>query len=535
MPTFVLAASEILDPFCRGGDLLAIAAGLFLALAIELTVWAFLGSKSTLLISVPLLVLAQLETYHVLVVGMPTTIGMIGALFDINPNEGFDLVGSTLAIGTVCILLLVIQSVIAWKARGLDWSAPSRRIRWRTMVLVPLFFLPEAVHLWTKSPPEPFVRSLVAEALATAPFGTIAKIGQALASKRLLEGRSLRIRDFDWKALRTEEAVGQETYLLILGESSRSGNWSLYGYHRTTTPMLDSDTSIGVVQDFVSGANNTSESLPLYLTLATADAPERFDSTSSILACLRQAGFKTWWLSTQTQFGGWDNKSTLIGKEADVSRFLDYENGTIFDHGLLPLLDSANLDTASKKFIVLHTMGSHFQYEHRYPSSFERFPIPDAKKNSLPAYDNSILYTDWFVDQAISRIRALPGIRAVLYIGDHGESFGENGCILHSNPKPSRAEFEVPFLVWTSPELDRSRPEVVANLRSHTKAQASSADFLPTLLDIVGIHTHLVDPSRSLAQIDYRSHTRWGLLLPGTTVDIDLLSGSSRNAPRRAP
>lgn len=507
---------------------MSIAAAFALSLGLTLLIWPLLGSKLALWAALPLVLLAQLETYHILAVGRPSTIGMIGALFDINPNEGFELVGSSLILMAVCVALVAMQTVFLWNARGLGWALPHRRTRLRTLALVWALFLPEAVRLSASDSTISIEKALVVDLEATIPFGTIAKICQAVASKRSIQERTLRTRDFDWKVSRSAaEGPRPETHVVILGESSRSGSWSRYGYHKPTTPWLDADTSLLVMKDLLSGANNTSESLPLYLTLATPDRPERFDSTSSMLSCFRQAGFKTWWLSSQTQFGGWDSKSTLLGKEADIFRFLSYENGTLLDQRLLPLLDSAILDTTSKKLIVLHTLGSHFQYEHRYPEAFARFPVEAGRKNTQAAYDNSILYTDWFIGQVLSRIRTLPGIRAVTYLGDHGESFGENGCLLHSNPKPSKAEFEVPFLVWASPELRRSRPEVVSNFRSHLAAKASSTDILPTLLDFADIHSPLVDSNRSLARGDYRPHRRLGLLLPGTIQDLDQLPGSS--------
>ena len=63
-------------------------------------------------------------------------------------------------------------------------------------------------------------------------------------------------------------------------------------------------------------------------------------------------------------------------------------------------------DPARKKLIVLHTLGSHWNYSHRYPKAFDKwqpslFGIENpaytdvAMKPQLNnSYDNSILYTD---------------------------------------------------------------------------------------------------------------------------------------------
>ncbi|EGD18610.1 putative membrane-associated, metal-dependent hydrolase [Xanthomonas hortorum ATCC 19865] len=81
-------------------------------------------------------------------------------------------------------------------------------------------------------------------------------------------------------------------------------------------------------------------------------------------------------------------------------------------------------------------MGSHGpSYFERYPAHFERFkPVCKtadlgscSRQDIVNAYDNSIGYTDHFLNQAIHTLRGLQDYdTAMIYVSDHGESLGES-------------------------------------------------------------------------------------------------------------
>ena len=95
--------------------------------------------------------------------------------------------------------------------------------------------------------------------------------------------------------------------------------------------------------------------------------------------------------------------------------------------------------------IVLHQMGNHGPaYYKRYPQEFEFFK-PSCKTNRLEncstseinnAYDNSIIYTDYFLHKVISFLKLYSESynTSMIYMSDHGESLGENNIYLHGMP-----------------------------------------------------------------------------------------------------
>lgn len=109
-----------------------------------------------------------------------------------------------------------------------------------------------------------------------------------------------------------------------------------------------------------------------------------------------------------------------------------------------------------KHLVILHTKGSHYLYSQRYPRSFARYQ-PEcmgvdefcSKERLINAYDNSVLYTDTFIDSVIDQVRDKKAI--VFYAADHGESIGENSH-LHGTPREMAPpeQFRVPMIVWAS-------------------------------------------------------------------------------------
>ena len=70
-------------------------------------------------------------------------------------------------------------------------------------------------------------------------------------------------------------------------------------------------------------------------------------------------------------------------------------------------------DSAPRKFIVVHLLGTHMSYQYRYPPEFERFTdrrgapahVTDAQLPTYNSYDNAVLYNDFVVSSLIKRLR----------------------------------------------------------------------------------------------------------------------------------
>src|SRR6185312_9502252 len=109
-----------------------------------------------------------------------------------------------------------------------------------------------------------------------------------------------------------------------------------------------------------------------------------------------------------------------------------------YDEVLLSGLEQRIRTSSSQRvFVVLHQSGSHGPaYYTKYPPEFEYFkPVCKTvelgkctQQELINAYDNTILYEDYFISQAIGVLKRLSHRCALLiYVSDHGESLGEYG------------------------------------------------------------------------------------------------------------
>ncbi len=341
-------------------------------------------------------------------------------------------------------------------------------------------------------------------------------------------------RNFRFDARSGHDAEAPEVYVMVVGETARAHNFSLYGYPRNTNPLLSKTPGITVFPDATTQSNTTHKSVPMLLSAASAEDFPRLFHEKGILAAFREAGFHTVFISNQLP-----NHSFIdfLGEQADEHYFLKKEEsvqGSHYDEDLLRKLDKIlpEADASSsahyryrKLFVVIHTYGSHFNYQERYPRSFAYFKpdgrseaMPENRRDLLNAYDNTIRYTDYILHGIVERLQKWELVQtkarnkpdgiycqptsAMLYTSDHGENiFDDNrNLFLHAAPKASDYELHVPFIIWTSQGFDKKYPKVVKALAdNHTKQVQTSLSVFHTLLGIGGILTRYRQDEHSVA------------------------------------
>lgn len=280
--------------------------------------------------------------------------------------------------------------------------------------------------------------------------------------------------------------VGDEktVVILVIGESARRRNFSLYGYARATNPVLSVSGAIPLANTEAC-ATYTTEAL---LCLLSHDDPNMrlAGSTELLPSYLQRHGIDVIWRSNN-----WGEPPLKVGT---YERARDLERtctGTMCSHDdllLSGLGQRIRSSPARKVFVVLHQSGSHGPaYNTKVPPSFEHFkPVCDSVELSrctpeslLNAYDNTILYTDHVVGRAIDLLKGMDGVPAtLLYISDHGESLGEHGLYLHGTPMALAPDVqkEVPFIVWMSEGFQR-RHRVDASTLARTAAHSQGQVF----------------------------------------------------------
>ena len=343
-------------------------------------------------------------------------------------------------------------------------------------------------------------------------------------------------RNFKFEAKSERSLDVPEVYVMVVGETARAHNFSLYGYPRDTNPLLSKTQGIKAFPNVTTQSNTTHKSVPMLLSAASAEDFERLFHEKGILAAFKEAGFHTVFISNQLP-----NHSFIdfLGEQADEHYFLKKEDalqGNHYDEDLLQKLDEIlpKADASSsahyhyryrKLFVVLHTYGSHFNYQERYPRSFAYFK-PDSRSEAKPenrqdllnAYDNTIRYTDYILHGIIERLQKWEGIQtktdgvycqptsAMLYTSDHGENIFDDDrhLFLHAAPKASDYELHVPFIIWTSEGFSKQYPDILKALgENRSKQVQSSLSAFHTMLGIGGIQTHYRLDEYSVASDKY--------------------------------
>ncbi|MEC6814570.1 phosphoethanolamine--lipid A transferase [Photobacterium toruni] len=296
--------------------------------------------------------------------------------------------------------------------------------------------------------------------------------------------------------------------VMVVGEASRSMNYSLNGYDRDTNPELVKRNVISFL-NVKSCGTATAVSLPCMFSVMTkanynAIAARHQDTAVDIL---QRAGIDVDWKDNDSGCKGVCDRVKHIVINADSDPKLCHD-GTCYDAVLLKNLQAQIDDAKQDTFIVLHIIGSHGPtYNDRYPAKFKVFK-PTCNTSNLQecsreqvtnTYDNTILYTDHILSSVIDILKNDDhnANTAMIYMADHGESLGEDGVYLHGLPYSiaPKEQTTVPLILWLSPAYQQSQHINRQCLQREAAAGGYSQDNLfHSLLGMMDIKTTVYDP-----------------------------------------
>jgi len=242
--------------------------------------------------------------------------------------------------------------------------------------------------------------------------------------------------------------------ILVIGESARADRFSLNGYKRETTPRLAALKNLVSYSNASSCSTSTQSSVPCLLGRSKFKDFSFPISEVSFIEIFKEAGFQTYWISIQDE----SNSIATFAQEADYQ--IDLKDKK-YDADILDAVDKA-LQINKNTLLVLHTNGSHMDYNKKVPDDLKIFkPLcnddyTECTKISLDnSYDNTIYYTDFFLESLIKKIQHKNAF--FIYTSDHGESLGEKyaGFITrygHASPYHLAPieQTHIPLIAWFS-------------------------------------------------------------------------------------
>lgn len=280
--------------------------------------------------------------------------------------------------------------------------------------------------------------------------------------------------------------------VLVIGESARSKNFSLYGYKKDTNRLLSNTNNVHV---YKANSCATYTTAGLKCILEHKNSSKLYEILPNYLF---RNNVEVIWRTTN--WGEPTVKIKKYQKSWDLKELCEGE-GCDYDEILLTNLKEQVL--ASKKdkiLLILHTSTSHGPtYYKKYPRRFNKFtPVCKSvelgecsQEELINAYDNTIVYTDYILHTLIKKLKQLEEYNSsMLYVSDHGESLGEKNLYMHGVPKSiaPKEQLEIPFIVWLS---DNSR-ELKRN------EVLSQHNVFHSVLDFLAIDSPIYDENMSI-------------------------------------
>jgi glucan phosphoethanolaminetransferase (alkaline phosphatase superfamily) len=402
-----------------------------------------------IILALPLLFLCSadisLSLYSWFTFKTPFNDGFAASTLESNPIEMFAMLGVYIRFVIICLALLVLFILAIRPAQGKMISKKTTGI---LLIVICAIALISSFKFVQKRPVNEGAKAelkVAARFTTYMPFFNMSYFLTAIQESQILKNISGAAPRYSLSVKDT----GIDTYVLIIGESERAKNMSIYGYQKPTTPQLEAQKPyLKLFNQAISGVPFTSVAVPMALSADNIHNHNLTNYSDNIINLANQAGFHTMWLSAQTAFGNYGSSVTGIAMNAEDKLYIKG-----YDKELLPHLKTALQTPAhDKKLIVLHLYGSHEPACKRYPANETVF----NKSNDIDAcYDNSVRYTDSLLGEAFSLLKQNKA--SVLYFSDHAleRDPRQSAPYFHGGITPSQEAYHVPMFIWYSPALAR--------------------------------------------------------------------------------
>jgi heptose-I-phosphate ethanolaminephosphotransferase len=311
------------------------------------------------------------------------------------------------------------------------------------------------------------------------------------------------------------------TLVLVIGESTNRQRMSLYGYQRPTTPNLDKMRGdLLAFTDVISPRPFTVEALQQALTFADQEHPDLHLTQPSIMHMMKQAGYKTYWITNQQTIKKNNTMLAAYSKMMDEQYYLNNTrsgDSSQYDSSVFEPFEQVLKQPAPRKFIIVHLLGTHMKYQFRYPDDYAKF----TDRKGVPAwvkageqlaaynsYDNAVLYNDYVVSTLINTLASTKSNSLMVYFSDHGEEVYDTEGYnfrgrLESMPLPSM--YTIPFIIWASPKWKDNHSE---SLQISLDRPYSISHFIYSWADLAGLTFDGYDPTKSIVNKEFKEYKR---------------------------
>ncbi|MDG4714148.1 phosphoethanolamine transferase [Enterobacter hormaechei] len=364
--------------------------------------------------------------------------GFALSILDTNKNE----INGMIGVYRRYVPVFCFLAILLFTSVNVNYSMPDH-LRYLPLLFMSLVLLVYTVQALVHRLRKNRISSPLQRIISDLPISNMNPFLQAIRDKRIISKVSRQAPTYSL----TVQDTGIDTYVVVIGESARPANMSLYGYSRPTTPCAEIEReNMLLFTQAISGSPVTANAVPLAMSAATLIDHDIRHYADNIINVANNAGFETHWYSAQGMYGDYSNAITGIAMNAHQHEWVK----ECHDDALLPLLDNA-LSSPGKKLIVLHIYGSHPPSNQRYPESENYF---QSDNEMIDGYDNSIRFTDKLLGEIFSRLKN--NRSSLLYFSDHGleRVHGKKNALQHGGVKPLPEAFHVPMFIWHGSNIE---------------------------------------------------------------------------------
>ena len=494
----------------------------------------FLKPKIYFLLLIPFLPFALIDLYVLNLTSTQSTIMHYYSFFSTNSNEAVELAKGS--VGYIFLSILYVGSFLFFLYK-LEFSFKFRKkiklYIGSVSLIIFIILLMRDFKIAYESPNASLLRDTAYHFFVklnkTFPFGSSSKLGSVYESFKKVNKFRDSMDGFSYEPIVMDEI--SKTIVLVIGETARRSNFQIYGYERNNNPNLSKESNLIPFTKFTTCANYTSISVSQIMSsIGPVGYKDVYDELG-LIAAFKESGYKTYWVANQSYSPG--TIFDVYSKSADVfkntSTTLDMVNNDLIT---LPFLNEFIKDENKKKFIIVHSIGSHYRYNLRYPKEFTKYkPVMDGsinvadngiahKEKYINSYDNSILFTDYFLSEIIGKLKNNKEQTVMMYLSDHGENLYDDKreLFLHGTATPSKYELEIPMFFWHSDNYDKN---VVNRLNEVKEKKLSSEVVFHTLSNLGGFKTKLHNLKYDLLSDSLIYGKRTALKADGSVMKID--------------
>jgi heptose-I-phosphate ethanolaminephosphotransferase len=433
-------------------------------------------------LSIPFFLFALIQWGNFSIFKFELTEGAILAILDTNLNESLDFLNLVPLSFWMILPFILVGFVREMKSKKLVFTQ-IKHIKKVFITLIILLILPKIV----RSPSTNTLKELFGKTYPARNIITLVK------TRELRESYLISFKKYKNIKVQATLLHRNEVNILVIGESARRMNHSHFGYYRNTNKYTEAESAnLYLLNNAFAASNSTIMSLKNTLTKTNEKG------VYSLPSIVKAAGSNVTWISNQGKYGEHLSLLSMIANTGNDSIYINNSDfgGVSYDGKVVEHVQKS-LTKGGASLIIVHLLGSHFNYIRRYPTEFDSFSgesidgLTAKQSEIINRYDNSVLYTDFVISQIIKLLKDEGRSASLTYFSDHGEILYDKGYDFYGHgggKEATKYELEIPLYVWMN---DMYKNEHRLNvLRINKNKDFSLINFMPFYLDLIGVEVN---------------------------------------------